>query len=205
MKKESIIVKNGVILNLIQDFQRWLWSLLNCLRGKCQIKFGMTSLFNEHAFTLIELLVVVLIIGILATAALPQYQLAVEKSRAMQALTAVKMLSEHLEQYYMENGNYPYSFTITQLNEVLPVSITLPTNFEIHGNPSAYIGMRKNSRNSYMIAYTLQSGWVSKGKFVCSTDFKEDNNTLSSQVCKNLCRKSTLVRVWGSGEFGCYW
>jgi Tfp pilus assembly protein PilE len=53
------------------------------------------------------MLVVVLIIGILAAIALPQYRKAVEKSRAAEALTAIKTLKEAADRYYLATGNYP--------------------------------------------------------------------------------------------------
>ncbi|MDR0646435.1 MAG: prepilin-type N-terminal cleavage/methylation domain-containing protein, partial [Elusimicrobiota bacterium] len=58
-------------------------------------------------FTLIELLVVVIIIGILAAIALPQYRKAVEKSRMSQLLSAASSLKSSLERYYLTQGYYP--------------------------------------------------------------------------------------------------
>ena len=79
-------------------------------RGRFQIKFGMTPLFNNGGFTLIELLVVVLIIGILAAVALPQYTKAVWKSRSMQLLTLTKSIATAQEAHYLASNEYSSSF-----------------------------------------------------------------------------------------------
>jgi prepilin-type N-terminal cleavage/methylation domain-containing protein len=65
---------------------------------------------NNKAFTLIELLVVVLIAGILAAVALPQYQVAVLKSRFATVMQNVKVLKEAQERYYLTNGEYTLDF-----------------------------------------------------------------------------------------------
>lgn len=65
---------------------------------------------KNQAFTLIELLVVVLIIGILAAVAVPQYRKAVEKSKAVQAIVVLKSLHQAAQAYYLANGKYPTKF-----------------------------------------------------------------------------------------------
>lgn len=81
---------------------------------------------RNAGFTLIELLVVVLIIGILSSAALPQYNRAVLKARysEMQAIAAAYKTAA--EVYYMANGAYPDYWTDMDLE--LPAGCWADTN-----------------------------------------------------------------------------
>ncbi|MDR0291376.1 MAG: prepilin-type N-terminal cleavage/methylation domain-containing protein [Elusimicrobium sp.] len=81
---------------------------------------------KEEGFTLIELLVVVLIIGILAAIALPQYQNAVEKSKVTEALIVGRNIVDASKRYNLETGAWPTSYD--------QIDIDVPSGYAISGD-----------------------------------------------------------------------
>ena len=107
------------------------------------------SLYKQ-GFTLIELLVVVLIIGILASVALPQYQKAVMKARITEVKTFVAAAEKAINLYILENG-YPAS-------DVYPYEDT-SIDFSSFGTVSGHL-IESNSGFWKGAFYIWSDGWA---------------------------------------------
>ena len=84
----------------------------------------------KKGFTLIELLVVVLIIGILAAIALPQYRKAVERAKMAEAAINLRAIANANQVYYLTNGEYAGADDMDKLDVQVPGQL----NTEILGN-----------------------------------------------------------------------
>lgn len=94
---------------------------------------------GRHGFTLIELLLVMLIIGILATIAIPRYARAKEKAFIATVTSDLKIMASQMEIYQAENLTYPADPALLS-NFILSAGVTITINETIAGSGWAATG-----------------------------------------------------------------
>ena len=156
----------------------------------------------DKAFTLIELLVVVLIIGILAAVAVPQYQTAVDKSRYTAMMNAVRELKEAEELHYMANGEY--SSDIMDFEGSLPAGCTASGgwaecqdfNLSVTGLVTGYVfgALRSGSANSYVV-------WLDRSNYPHRIDCYAYSR--AGERGRRLCQSLGGVASSSSVDAGC--
>ncbi len=87
---------------------------------------GGTNMGKKSGFTLIELLIVVVIIGILASIAIPKFSASREKSFVSTMRSDLKNLATYQEIHH--NGAYTYSTSLSTLEMIPSSGVTITIN-----------------------------------------------------------------------------
>ncbi len=164
---------------------------------------------NKQAFTLIELLVVVLIIGILAAVALPQYQKAVDKARMSNLVTMAKAVKDAQEVYYLANGQYTndweqlnigFQGSIYQVTLNMPNGIKMVLALQSSGNPDAVIITDERLPGIQLYAsypHTNYGNWNTYWRcYALST------NARANKLCQLVTHRKTTTTT--SGDYDVY-
>ncbi len=116
---------------------------------------------TKKGFTLIELLVVVLIIGILASIAIPQYFKVVEKARVAEATSLIASIKSAEERYLASGGMYTENFTDLDIAYPDMTKSDLPTKLfdaklklgtAVSGGPAYTLTVTRHSNNATVAA-----------------------------------------------------
>lgn len=148
---------------------------------------------NKKAFTLIELLVVVLIIGILAAVALPQYQKAVDRSKVTKIWVILDFLRKNATEVFLAEGTLPAYGGITDELVAEAIGKSYCTKPNSMGAKSAYCAYPCPTSRMTSCAVGLV---ISDGKLIGSSFVFVQRATGNSFVLthnKRYCTGSTIV------------
>ena len=148
---------------------------------------------NTKGFTLIELLVVVLIIGILAAMAMPQYFKAVERSRMTEADQLLSSIAQAQQRKYLQVNQYVKDYGVLDVapqgasgdtfytkgenGNGFVVKLDTPTTYDATGATAT----RYSKGGSLQYNYSLSRKYASDKTTCTATD--ENGASLCSDFC----------------------
>ena len=138
----------------------------------------------RKGFTLLELLIVVIVIGILAAIALPQYMSTIERSKAGEAMANIGAIRSSLDRYWYESGGDLSGATLPDSADENDTTLDI-------NNPNAVT----NKLYTYSIsglsasgdrAYTVTATRTARGETYNVWWIQTDNNTGALYKSTNL-------------------
>ena len=152
----------------------------------------------KQGFTLLELLVVVIIIGILASIALPQYKKVVRKSRFAEVVTTLHTLMDAEQRYFLANGAY------TRNRHALDIEFPLSTSsyeYMIRASANVTCGLESAAQNVYCenqdIGLLLRYFWDGK-QYDCLNERLDISD--NDELCKKFLDVTQVYQLDDHGR-----